>query len=120
MWEQKTSFKWKRLYLESCWIEFQNGKYLASNTDDLLITCDEIIDVEAKLFNEETKSVPTNFNEKKVACKTKNFYILLAFLSITIVLLIAVSIYCYLIKYKSKQMHLLPYYVTNNNYMLII
>ena len=32
-------------------------------------------------------------------CKTQNFYILLAFLLIAIVLLIAVSIYCYLIKY---------------------
>ena len=32
----------------------------------------------------------------------------------TIVLLIAVSIYCYLIKYKAKQKHLLPFYITNN------
>ena len=29
-------------------------------------------------------------------------------------LLIAGSIYCYLIKYKAKQKHLLPFYVTNN------
>ena len=35
---------------------------------------------------------------KNIICKTKNFYILLA-------LLIAVSIYCYLIKYKAKQKH---------------
>ena len=34
----------------------------------------------------------TNFNEKKVTCKTQNFYILLAFLLITIALLIAVTI----------------------------
>ena len=27
--------------------------------------------------------------------------------------MIAVSIYCYLIKYKSKQKHLLPHYITN-------
>ena len=40
-----------------------------------------------------------NFNEKKATCKVQNFYILLAFLLITIALLIAVSIYCYLIKY---------------------
>ena len=52
---------------------------------------------EAKSYNE------TNFNEKKATCKTQNFYILLAFLSITIALLIAVSIYCYLIK---KHYHL--------------
>ena len=75
--------------------------------DDSGITCDEIIE-------EETKTVTTNFNEKNVICKTKNFYILLAFLLITIALLISVSIYCYLIKYKAKQKHLLPFYVTNN------
>ena len=46
------------------------------------------------------KQIPTNSNEKKVACKAKSFYILLAFLLIDIVLLKAVSTYCYLIKYK--------------------
>ena len=39
----------------------KNGKYLASITDDTVITCDEII--------EETKTVPTSFNETKVPCK---------------------------------------------------
>ena len=47
-----------------------------------------------------------------------------AFLSISVVLLIAVSIYCYLIKYKAKQKHLLPFYITNNelkkSFVLII
>ena len=57
--------------------------------------CDEIIDS----YDEETKTLPTNFNEKKGTCKTQNFYTLLAFLLITIALLAAVSIYCYLIKY---------------------
>ena len=50
--------------------------------DDSVITCDKII--------EET--VSTNFNEEKATCKTQNFYILVAFLLITIVLLITVSI----------------------------
>ena len=62
--------------------------------DDSAITCDEIIDmdVEAK-SNDEAKpnNEKTNFNEKKAACKTQNFYILLTFLLITIALLIAVS-----------------------------
>ena len=61
--------------------------------------CDEVIES----YNEETKTIPTNFNEKKATCKTQNFYILLAFLLITIALLIAVCIYCYLIKYRTKQ-----------------
>ena len=44
----------------------------------------------------------------------QNFYILLVFLLITIALLIAVSIYCYLIKYGVKQKHLLPFHNINN------
>ena len=43
--------------------------------DDSAIVCDEIIES----YEEET-----NFNEKKATCKTKNFYILLSFLLITI------------------------------------
>ena len=57
--------------------------------------CDEVIES----YNEETQPIPTNFNERKGICKTQHFYILLAFLLINIALLIAVSIYCYLIKY---------------------
>ena len=80
----------------------QNGKYLATITDNSVITCDEIIDREAKSYDKKTKSITTNFDEKNVICKIKNFYILLSFLLITIALLIAVSIYCYLIKYRAK------------------
>ena len=47
--------------------------------DDSAIICNEVIDADAKL--------------------SPYFYTLLAFLLITIALLIAVSIYCYLIKY---------------------
>ena len=54
-----------------------------------------------------------NFNKKKTICET-SFCILLTFLLITIALLIAVSTYFCLIKYKTKQKHLLPYYVTND------
>ena len=60
--------------------------------DDSVIICDEVIDTDAE------SNFKTNFNEKKATCKTQNFYILLAFLLITIAILIAVSIYCYLIK----------------------
>ena len=58
--------------------------------------------------------VSTNFNEKKATCKMQNFHILLAFLLITIALLTAASIYCYLIKYRAKQKHFLPFHYTNN------
>ena len=65
-----------------------------------MITWDEVI--------EEIKTVPTTFNEKNATCKTKIFYTLFAFLLFfTTVLLIAVSIDCYLIKHKAKQKYLL-------------
>ena len=67
----------------------ENEKYIATIKDDSVIMCNEII--------EETVSIKSN--ENKANCKTQNFYILLAFLLITIALLIALSIYCYLIKY---------------------
>ena len=57
----------------------ENGKYLASIIDDW-----------------------ANINEKKAACKTQTFYILLAFLLVTIALLIAVSMYCYLMKHRAN------------------
>ena len=47
-------------------------------------------------------------------CKMKNLYILLTLLLITTILLIAVTIYCCLIKYKTKQKHLLPFYDANS------
>ena len=61
--------------------------------DESTIICDE----EIKSYNEEIKTILTNFNEKKVTCKRQNFYVLLAFLLFTVTLLIAVSVYCYLI-----------------------
>ena len=76
--------------------------------DDSAIICDEVIDADAKLSpkdnNDKTKIIPTNFNEKKATCKTQNFSILLAFLLITIALLIAASTYCHLIKHRAKQL----------------
>ena len=69
----------------------RNDNYLACIIEDSVMSCDKIM--------EETKTALTTFNEEEVTCKTQNFYILLAFLLIAIALLIAVSIYCYLIKY---------------------
>ena len=43
----------------------ENGKYLASIIDDSVIKCDEIV--------EETKAIPTHFNEKNIICQTKHF-----------------------------------------------
>ena len=64
----------------------QNGEYVGSIIDHSVITCDEII--------EATKSTLTNLS------------ILLTFSLITIALLIAISIFYYQIKHRSKQKEL--------------
>ena len=43
--------------------------------DDSVITCDEV----RESSDEETKLIPANFNEKKAAGITQNFYIYLHF-----------------------------------------
>ena len=86
----------------------ENGQFLASIMDDSVIKCDKVIES----YEEEINTIPTNFSEKNVTRKTKSFYVLLAFLLITIALLITVSIYCYLIKYQPKD--LLPFHNTKN------
>ena len=74
--------------------------------------CDEAIesydeDGKVKPYG-ETKTISTNSNEKKITCKRQRFYVLLAFLLITIALLIA------------KQKPLLPFHFTNNELKEII
>ena len=81
----------------------KNGKYVGNIIGDSVVTCDRIID--------STKTIQTKSTSAKIVltkCTWTNFYILLAFLLITIALLIAVSIYCYLINYHRKQKSLLP------------
>ena len=78
--------------------------------DDSAIACDEVIESN----NKETKTISTKFNENKAICEVQNLYTLLAFLLITIALLIAISIYHYLIKDQVIQtsfLTILPLYV---------
>ena len=70
--------------------------------DEVIESYDEEADAEAKTNDkakscDEMKTISTNFNEKKATCKMQNVHILLTFLLTTIALLIAVSIYYYLI-----------------------
>ena len=81
--------------------------------------CDEIIEVEETKTN-FTTTFTKNFNEKKATCKTQTFFILLEILLITIALLIAVSIYWYLIKYGVKQKYLSPFHVTNDKLINVL
>ena len=75
----------------------KNGKYSGSIIGDSVFMCDDII-VAAKAVSRKTIEI-------------KNFYVLLAFLLVAIASLIVVSIYCYLIKYRSKQEH---YYISRS------
>ena len=73
---QKKHYACKKGYI---WISAtctcENGKYLGSIIENLVITCNEII--------EESKTVPTNINDRKLSCQTKisifylPFYLLL-------------------------------------------
>ena len=67
------SWMLKRFYLNPSACSFENAKYLANIMDDWTITCDEV----AESYDEETKTIPENFNEKKTICKMqkKNFYL---------------------------------------------
>ena len=55
---------WKILYLNPSTCSYEYGKYLVSIIDDSVITCDEVIDAEAKSNDDETKTVSTSFTEK--------------------------------------------------------
>ena len=90
-----------------------NGKHAGSITDDSVITCDEIAEVKTvPTKNTSIITVPTNCISNK--SNSKNFYILLGFLLITITSHSAVIIYCYWIKHRSEQNHLLLYHDTSN------
>ena len=83
----------------------ENWKYLVSIMACSTVMCGQIIDVEpesndkGKSSTKKQKLFLTIFND--ITFKIQN--ILLAFLLITIALLIAVSIYGYLINYRAKQ-----------------
>ena len=93
-----STWMWKRHVCEKDYVwnpatcNCENGKYLASIMDDSMITCDEVI----KSYDEKIKTIPTNFNEKKVTCKTQN--VTCVFINYCSII---VSIYCYMIKYQT-------------------
>ena len=47
----------------------ENGKYLARIMDNSAILCNEVIEP----YDEETKNIPTIFNENKATCKNVKF-----------------------------------------------
>ena len=66
-----------------------------------------------KLLKKKQKQLQQILMKKMQSVKQKISIFYLALLLITIALLMAVSIYCYLIQYRVKQKHLLPFRITN-------
>ena len=60
------------------------------------------------------ETIPKYFNEKKYDLQNTMFLYFACLFFITIALLIAISIYCSLIKHRAEKKHLLPFNVTNN------
>ena len=79
----------------------KNGKYARNNIGDSVVICDEIIDMTKPIPTKSTsiKNVPTKCMSKIFLTKraSTHFYMLLAFSFITTGILIAVSVYCYLV-----------------------
>ena len=73
----------------------KDGKYVESVINNSVVMRDEILPPQ--------KIVPAEITSTKVECTSTKCYILLVFSLFTIALLIAVNIYCYLIKYQVKQ-----------------
>ena len=102
-WVQKLKKKlcWKGHLWNPATCSFENCRYVGSNIYDSVIPCDEIIKITKKTLLQ--LKVFQQILAKKVICKMKSFYILLAFLLITI-------IYSCFIKYQTKCKHLSPFY----------
>ena len=54
----------KGFYLESFYMQLLKWKIFSRYYRQLSIASDEILDADAKSYNEVTKAFPTNFNEK--------------------------------------------------------
>ena len=86
---------------------YKNGKHVESIIGDSVVICNEIIDTTKTIL------IKIYLTKTVTKCALINFYISLFFLLITIALLIATSIYCYLIEYRAKQKHLLLFHNTS-------
>ena len=96
---EKTSRAWKKYIWNSSTCTCEIGKCLGVIFGNSVIMRDENIEVAKPI---PTKTIPTNFKEKKVICTMEYVYILLAFYWLPY------------IKHWSKQEHLLTYHDTSS------
>ena len=84
----------------------ENSKYLKSFADTSVIKCDEIVIVINNLSTKKINTITTNVTSTALinwhSKKVRESYILHTVFLITVTLLIAVSICCYLIKYQTN------------------
>ena len=85
----------------------ESNRYLKSIADDILTSCDEIIDMVAKSWQLETVSI--NSNHKKATYEI-GYYVLYSILFVTIVLLeIAIFLYYFIKHWSKRRKNTLPY-----------
>ena len=77
----------------------KKGKYVGNIIGDLVITCDEIIEATQSTSRKTVPEKSTSTKSVPTKSTSTNFYISFSILLISMALLIAVSIYCYLVKY---------------------
>ena len=96
----------------------ENGKCVTSILNDSVITSDEVINS----YDEEIKTIPKNFNQKKITFKTQSFYVSVVFLLIAMTLLMSVRIYHYLMKYWRKHLLLFhnQFYIDSINWKWVL
>ena len=90
----------------------ENNNYFKSVADTSVTKCNKIVIVIKNLSTKKTNSITANVTTTALinchSIKVRDCYILHAVLLIAITLLIAVSVCCYLIKYRAR--NLLPFY----------
>ena len=89
---QKSKKKCEKVHIwNSATFSCRIGRYAGSIIDNSMITCDEVIETTKSILRQTspTKSHSKYFNEKKVICEMKTFYI---FLALLITMTIAVEI----------------------------
>ena len=119
---KKQSWVWKRLYLASFYMYMWERSIFSKCYWEFrsYVWYNYWINNNKSNENCSNRKYGNKFQQKKADCKMKNFYILLAFLLITISLLVIVSIYFFFIKNWSKQKSWLPSHYTSFKKKLIL
>ena len=99
-----------------------NSKHLESTANTSVTKCDKIVIVMKNLSIKKTNAITTNITTAALSNfyskNVRDCYILHALLLVLILLLIAVSIFCYLIKISSRALFTISHII--NKFMLTV